>query len=188
MSETSSRRWLMRSLPLAAVLLLAGCATSPVTGVLRSPALPPGAAVAPPAATPSAANCRFQVAGIEDLRGEKSLGHIGPRAVDGQDFPGWFSDGLAQVPGYSADAAPIQLHLQVLKAYIQTQGSLKTTNIVVRVRIESPGRAAYKRDYRGVDDSMNWANGEGEVQEAFDRALTNFTQQLRVDLASACGS
>jgi len=167
-----------------AAALLAGCSTSPVHGVAR--AAPTGRAAV--AAAPASAACRFQVAGVEDLRDDRSLGRVGPRSVEGEDFPDWFKDGLARMPGYSMDATPVQLHVQVLKAYIHGMSTLKTANLVVRVRVDAPGRPPVTRNYRGVDDSMNWANGEGEMQAAFDRALVDLTQQLQADVAKACGA
>ena len=165
-----------------AVALLAGC-SSPIKGVVRSA---PAAAVQAQAAASTPSRCRFQVAEVEDLRDEKHLGHMGPRLVDGQDFPDWFRDALARIPGHSTEAAPVQLHVQVLKAYVQGISTMKSANLVVRARIDAPDHAPVSRNYRGVDDSVNWVNGEGEMQDAFDRALEDLTQQLQADLARAC--
>jgi hypothetical protein len=174
--SSRATRWLAPG-ALASVMLLAACASSPVKGVARA---------AVPAAPKEAAACRFQVADVQDLREDKALGRMGPRHVDAQDFPDWFKDGLARMPGYSTDPVAVQLHVQVLKAYIQGMSSLKSANLVVRVRIDGPGHAPAWHNLRGVDDSMNWVNGESEMQEAFDRALAGLTTQLQADLATAC--
>lgn len=167
-------------LTLASVLFVA-CASERVSGV-RAPAV----RSAPEAGT-AALGCRFAVRAIEDRRDDKGLGRLHATGVGGEGFAEWFADGIAAIPGYTSHEAPTELRLEVLKAYITGINTLKSANLVVRVHAASAaGGATKSTTYRGVDGSINWANGEGEVQEAFDRALADLQRQLAEDLSRSC--
>jgi hypothetical protein len=42
------------------------------------------------------------------------------------------------------------------------------------------------RRLRRVENSTNWWNSEGEMQDAFDAALADLRRQLAADLAASC--
>lgn len=165
-----------------AALVLVGCAAERVTGIKTVAASAAAAAPQEGAATA----CRFSVKSIDDHRDQASLGTVGFTRVDGADFSRWFADGMAAMPGYSREAAPLELRMEVLKAYIHSLGTLKSANIVVKVTAASDGVQHSTRTYRGVDGSLNWSSSESEIQAAFDRALGNLRQQMSAELAALC--
>ena len=113
---------------------------------------------------------------------------MGRTRVGDQGFARWFSQAMASMPGHSREAAPRTLRVTVLKAYIQGIGTLKSANLVVRVHTTQQGQPPQTRLYRGADASLNWANTEAEIQEAFDRALANLAAQISADVQAPCKS
>jgi len=158
---------------------LAGCAADRVQGVKPGQA----AATAPAGPVPS---CRFSVKAVVDSRDQADLGSLFKTRVDGEGFAQWFADGIASIPGHATTPAPVELHIEVLKAYIQSLGTAKSANLVVKVKVAGDGAIPSTKTYRGVDASINWSNSESEVQAAFDAALASLRQQMSTDLAGWC--
>ena len=169
-----------RALALACAAALAGCAADRITGVREAAALP-----AAPAAA-GAAGCPFAIEAVHDARGEVDLGMLGPTRVDGRHFVRWFTDGIAATSRATSGPAPVRVRIEIAKAYIHGLSSMKSANIVINARISGPDGGTMTRTYRGVDSSMNWSNSEGEIQEAFERALQDLFGQLAPDIARAC--
>ncbi len=169
------------ALAVACTAGLAGCAADRVVGVKSGAA----AATLPAGPPPS---CRFSVKAITDLRGHAGLGTLVNTRVDGAGFAQWFAEGVAAVPGNTAapGTAPVELHIEVLKAYIQSLGTAKSANLVVKVSVTGEGAVPSAKTYRGVDASINWSNSESEVQAAFDAALASLRQQMSADAAGWC--
>ncbi|MGJ3703210.1 hypothetical protein [Variovorax sp. AFSI2.2] len=163
-----------------ALLFLVGCASDKVAGVQRR------AGTAQPGDAASA--CPFTFSAIDDQRDVRSLGQLGRTHIDGEDFNEWFIGGITSIPGYTRDPTAPAIRVSVLKAYLQGLATLKSANLVVRVQFAMDDAAAATRTYRGFDDSMNWSNSEGEIQTAFDRALTDLTRQIGTDLKKRCGA
>ncbi|HSV36643.1 MAG TPA: hypothetical protein VLI46_13860 [Ramlibacter sp.] len=158
---------------------LGGCAADRVSGV------PPAAAAAAPVmGAPS--NCRFNIEAVEDLREGVDLGSMGRTRIGGEHFRGWFNDGILAIPGHSVQPAPIKIRIEVSKAYIQALHSLKSANIVVKVRLTSVQGTSTQKMYRGVNASLNWSSSESEVQAAFDGALADLRRQVGADLSALC--
>lgn len=163
-----------------AALALAGCAADHVAGVPRS---------APRNSSPAgtfATACAFNLEAIEDRRETPELGHMGGTRVGGEGFARWFADAMATMPGYTRERTARTLKVIVLKAYIQGLATLKSAHLVVRVQSAQDGQSWNPRVYRGADASMNWANTEAEIQEAFARALADLTAQIAADLQASC--
>jgi hypothetical protein len=164
---------------LATAAVLGGCAADRVSGIR------PAAAAAAP--VPGAgAGCRFNIEAIEDLREAEDLGSMGRTRVGGERFRAWFSDGISAIPGHSTQPARVKVRIEVAKAYIQALHTLKSANIVVKVRVAGGQGAPTQKMYRGVNASVNWSSSESEVQEAFDGALADLRRQLGADLSAAC--
>jgi hypothetical protein len=160
--------------------LLAGCAAERIAGM--KPATPRAAAQT----ALQADGCRFTVKAIDDRREHASLGSLGRTQVGGEGFADWFASGIAAIPAYTSDEAPIALRIEVLKAYIQGLATLKSANLVVRVQVDVNGAPFQSKTYRGVDGSINWANTESEIQAAFDSALAHLRLQMGTDLDGLC--
>lgn len=180
---------LAAGLCLAAAAALSGCAADSVRGIAPQPAGLAPAGLRPAATkAASAPACAFSIAGIEDQREDTNLGSLGPTVIAGDDFGDWFRGSIESIPGYSGDTRPLSLRIDVIKAYVQGIGTLKNTNIVVRVLAFSDGDLLEQKTYRGADGSMNWNNGEGEVQSALGRAMASMTTQIGADVQRWCGS
>lgn len=180
MSLAVPRLTALGSLSICAVL--AGCASQQVAGLPGRKASA-GFAAAIPQVVPT---CRFSVESIDDQRDTTSLGHIGVTRIDGQGFTEWFADGIATLPGYSRAPVAATVQITILKAYIQGLATLKSANLVVRLQSSHGSTPAFSRHYRGFDGSMNWANGEREIQVAFDRAMVDLTTQIAADMKDRC--
>ena len=167
---------------LGAAVTLAGCADRAVG--IRPAAVAVAAAAAPAAGAPS--SCRFHVDAIDDQREGQDLGIMGPTRVSGEGFAAWFQKGIAAIPGHSLEPAPVRVRIAVAKAYIRGQSTLKSANIVVKVRLTDAQGASTDKLYRGVENSTNWWNSEAEMQDAFDAALADLRRQLAADLAASC--
>lgn len=178
----SQRRTLAAVSLSAACALLVGCVADRVSG-LRAPDARPV-----PTASGNANGCPFTVKSIEDRRDDKSLGNIYHTKVAGEGFADWFANGLAAIPGHTTGESRTELRVEVLKAYITGLNTLKSANLVVRVHATAAGGAPKVTTYRAVDGSINWSSTQNEVQEAFDRALSDLQRQLGEDLSRACKS
>ena len=163
-------------------LLSVGCASRQVVG-LRSQHAPETRLAAP---TNVPASCRFSLAGIDDQRDTQDLGQMGPTRIDGEGLVQWLADGITAMPGYSPEPAPATIRISFLKAYMQGLGTLKSANLVVRLQVTSGDLAPTNKNYRGVDRSLNWSNGEAEIQEGFERARIDLATQIAADLKKRC--
>ncbi|MFO1340956.1 MAG: hypothetical protein U1F53_22505 [Burkholderiaceae bacterium] len=114
------------------------------------------------------------------------MGQLVRTKVAGGGFMEWVAAGIAALPGYTSEPAPTEVDVAILKAYIQGISTMKSANMVVRVTIASSGKADRKLVYRGVDNTVNWNSTESEVQEAFDRAMSDLQRQMGADLAKSC--
>ena len=169
-----------KALALACAAALGGCAADRVAGVREASAHPAAPAV------PVAAVCPFAVDAVDDARGDIDLGMIGRTRVDGQQFVRWFTDRMAATSGFTRGPAPVRVRIEIAKAYVHGLSSMKSANIVVNARISGPDGQTMARTYRGVDSSMNWWNGEREIQDAFDLALQDLLGQVVPDISRAC--
>lgn len=173
-------------LALAACSVLAGCAPAARVAGLKA-ASTENAAPVPRASDAVPASCRFSVESMRDLREQAHLGSLGVTQVDGNDFVKWLGAGIAGMPEYSAGPAPVALNFEILRAYIQGLGTLKSAHLVVRVKVSGDKARPFEKLYRGVDNSINWNNSESEIQSAFERAVTHLKQQISSDLPGLCG-
>ena len=168
-----------RLVALLAAAMLAGCAADRISGV------PPPRQDAPTRFTK--AGCAFTVETVDDLRGDDSLGALGLRPVSGEGFMRWFKQQLMELPGYGGAPPRTVLRVDVLKAYVQGLSTLKSANIVVRVRYVSAAKPEPTvKVYRGVEGTVNWANSESEAQAALQGAWADLRRQLAADLAASC--
>lgn len=167
----------------AACALTAGCVGQSVVGVRTQPARPISTEL-------GVQPCQFTITAIDDRRDDKSLGQLFGTTISGDEFVEWLSTGLTAIPGHvPADEpgdAPIGLRVEILKAYIQMNGSAKSANLVVRTYATVKGEAAPQvMTYRGVDTSP-WNGMEVEIRRAFNRALADLQLKLGTDLSRTC--
>jgi len=166
----------------AACVLIEGCVGQSVVGVKAS-------RVRPISAEAGVHPCRFAITAIDDRRDDKTLGHPFGTTIRDDGFVDWLSSGLAAIPGHTpSDAhgdAPVSLRVEILKAYIQQNGSAKSANVVVRTYATVDGGPAQIMTYRGVDTS-SWNGMEVEIRRAFNRALADLQLKIGTDLGHAC--
>jgi hypothetical protein len=137
--------------------------------------------------------CRVRIGAVKDARPQAdiaSMGQLGFRAVRGGDVAVWLRSGLASLGGDrhlvivdGAGPADVAFDVELLKAYIMSNAlEAKAATVVVRV---SYGGADTQL-YRGGDAGVNWTEGEGETQSAFDASLTEILKQMRADIVTRC--
>ena len=163
-----------------ACTLLAGCATERTISVKP----PEEQKIATTSAVTSP--CQFSVKTIIDSREQMSLGMMGLTHIDGAGFQRWFESGISTIPGYRHENAPIELRIEVLKAYIQGISTLKSANLVVRVHAIEKGNILLSKTYRSFDNSINWFNSESEIQTTFNNTLTDLKHQIHSDISILC--
>lgn len=150
----------------------------------------PGLRIPGTASEPIAQTCPFVIDGVDDRRDAADLGRLGPTRVTDEGFMRWLADGLKGVSGpASATGGAVARHVRVtvLKAYVYGLSTLKTAHLVVRVQEPGiNGEPQWSKIYRGVDNSVNWAFGEAEIQIAFHQALDDLKQQIAIDQKARC--
>lgn len=132
-------------------------------------------------------SCNFSVAGVSN-RGlaMDQMGTIGGSPVLASDIAGWVHTAFEQIHGYSPQAQGLSLDVEIVRAYLHSLSISKSANVVVRVNYARSAQVQASRVYRGADTSMNWVNGDIEMQNAFNRALKDMAQQVAKDLGQFC--
>ena len=192
--------------------LLAACATTPITVAPTSIPLMPShggpvdAAVpmpssAPPASSPQAGRlvndgpqCAVRLADVLDVRpNANDLGMMGMRAVHAADSVAWLKSALAALNQdrrlhiVDTDAeAQLVLRVELVKAYILTQNTQKSSNVVLRATFSRDGKEFDTQIARGRDEGANWAGGEEETQGSLNRAMVAAVWELDSAIAARC--
>jgi len=147
----------------AVLIVLAGCAKDTI---VLSPGFTPASTSlnGHRAHAAGAATCRIHLGSVQDLRADKeSLGSIGIRDVHATDMAAWLRSGLQSlnrdadiqlVDDSAQGASDLDLSADLLKAYILTITSDKSTTVVIRAHYSRNGSALGDQVYRGV--STGW--------------------------------
>jgi hypothetical protein len=144
---------------------------------------------------PSAANASLvHVAAAQDCRiNREDLGNVGGRPFSGQDLLVWIDLTMSQLgtEKFRVSVHPIppedtamRVHPRLLKAYVDSITTSKTSVIVIEVEIVCPDGTTLMRRFRGQDAGANWSSGEQEVIQSLRRALTRCTTKLRSEIES----
>ena len=146
---------------------------------------------------PPLIRCMVYLESVQDQRTDKnSMGNIGGRPVDADDMVQWLDSGLdtLSASGFRIDKATsvddqVVVDVTLLKAYMISMGLSKSANMVVRITYKRPdGSMLATQVYRGVDTSVDWVAGEGEMNSAFQRATKQMLDQVDTDLGGYCKS
>ncbi|HUP92580.1 MAG TPA: hypothetical protein VM074_10065 [Solimonas sp.] len=145
--------------------------------------------------------CAVQLGSISDARGDRSgLGDLG-KVVEVQqpDFGKWVASGfellLAGSPG-SAGAVPataslpgaIRIDAELLKTYVNLNGTSKAATVVVRTRFMDGSALLLEQVYRGNESFVNWSSSAEEMQSALDYCLREILTAARDDLGQLCAA
>jgi hypothetical protein len=133
---------------------------------------------------------------VRDVRpNPNDLGMMGGRPVHASDSAAWVQSALGSLKQDSrlrfveTDVeAPLTLHVELVKAYIQTITTQKNSNVVLRVVFSRNGKEIGTQIARGRDGGANWANGEEEAQGSLNRALAAAVAELDYDIGAQCGA
>lgn len=165
----------------------------------------------PAAATPRLGEgCSLQVTQVEDLRrhpefvGSVSFSLLGPlstplftQSIRGADGRQWTTDAIQTLASQgfrphvgaapSSASAPGNAVVSVGLKLAQTwsAGLNLLSHVVLRVRYQSGG-VEQVRDYHGMGNKINWANGNGEFMTTLNHAMTEALQAFANDAASVC--
>jgi hypothetical protein len=138
--------------------------------------------------------CRVRIAEVTDTRADTvSMGTISNRPVRATDAAGWVMSALKSLKrdgrlqlDEQPDASDLVLRAEIIKAYMISLTTDKSTNIVLRVRFTGPNGAAGEQIFRGVETGTDWAATSSETQGQFDRALAKVVDQVDQNLAQRC--
>lgn len=75
--------------------------------------------------------------------------------------------------GGATPAKTVTVQGDILKAYMHGVATSMVANIAVRLQFVGPEGHASEEVLRGNDTSMNWASGDGELQESMSAAILN---------------
>jgi len=141
--------------------------------------------------------CVIYVAKVTDVSGESGrVATTIPRDIDHSESASWLReeilalarlklplvDGGASTP--PADQPRIDFQLE--RAHLQHQSSSISAVLVGSAVIQGPDRNASSKHYRGRDTSMYVFGSSLEIQQSFDRALSNLTRSMVGDIAQLC--
>ena len=145
----------------------------------------------------TAFHCSIYLDKVDDKRADKDdMGSVAGRPVHGGDMAVWLSSGLSslQADGYHVDTQPaaddaIKVHVDLLKAYMRSVYTSISSNIAVRITYMRPDGALLGQEiYRGIDTSMNWASGDGEINTDFKLATADLLKNVEPDIDRYCAS
>ncbi|HWC63529.1 MAG TPA: hypothetical protein VG501_07895 [Rhizomicrobium sp.] len=180
---------------MAALAALAGCGTAN-PGVNLSPdfkARSQAYAWNPPDDGAAGKSCRIRLTEIRDLRDDKEvMGSTGFGVVTAPDMPAWLNSGLQSLKRDKriviADGpdADLDIGLDLIRAYMMHITTDLSTNLVARVHFTRHGAATEDKLFRGAYTRVNWGNGKGEVQAAFDEAFEDLLKTLDSDIRARC--
>jgi hypothetical protein len=165
-----------------ALAACAGCASERIAGV----PLAPGAGSMVGGIRSAEQACRFQLLAVSDQRAAADLGQLGRTAVDGRGLVDWLAQGVREIPGHTDATDATALRVELMRAYVEGISTMKSAHLVVRLSLHSAGGSARTRVLRGADNSLNWANGQAEVQAALSRARQDLQAQIQAELRSHC--
>jgi len=82
--------------------------------------------------------------------------------------------------------AALLLRVELVKAYILTQNTQKSSNVVLRAVYSRDGKDLDAQVARGRDEGVDWMFGEEEAQGSLNRALAAAVLELDNDIAVRC--
>jgi hypothetical protein len=175
------------------VAMLCGCSTAPIT--VRASHVPPTARTTT-ATTP--AKCTVHFASLKDARVDPAyLGHINGRAVSspghGTEWIGsLLASGLQQKgiaasfePAVAPDPRVTIAEARLVTAWVASVLTSMNGSAVLAVR-QNPG--GEEKIYRGSSTTVNWANGDAEIQRLLDVAVEQMLTKLATDIKARCNS
>jgi len=182
---------------LAAVTLCACVSQVPMTLSERfsDPQTRPATA---PRLSRNAQPCTLIVSTIADTRIEPALlGSVAGRPVRAPgDVSAWLRNVIAGlesrgvVPHFDTnphqETSPLVAGLTLRMAWVSEIHTSKTATTLLRMKLTRGESVLRERDYRGSDTVMNWASGDGELQQMVDRAFGAALDQIAEDVRAAC--
>lgn len=145
---------------------------------------------------PPTGPCTIRLAEVRDVRSDPSaMGSVGTRVVRAADAAAWVRSGLQSlnrdsriraVDDSGADGLSLTLSVDLVQAYTMTITTEKSTNVVLRVRYDRRGSPIGEQTYRGTDTSLNWTNGDAEIQSSFNAALAQLLLAVDRDILARC--
>jgi hypothetical protein len=141
-------------------------------------------------------SCHVRIGEVRDARADtQAMGDIGGRPIRATDNAAWIRSGLESLSrdqSVTLGTAPAPgdwvLNAELVKAYMLSLTSDKSTTLVLRVHYAKDGTPETQQIYRAGDSGWNWSSGEGETQSQFDTALAELVVQIDTDLRAKCAA
>lgn len=133
--------------------------------------------------------CDVRVGNFVDKRSDRSsLGSVAGRPLQAKNLGDMVEQGyrhhLSSMPSIrlvddsSAEVTtPVVVEGEILKAYMHSIATSMAANVALRIRLSNGGETADEHIVRGRDTSLNWASGDGELQEGLSAAMLQAAEQ-----------
>ncbi len=158
---------------LAALALLAGCATRIERADVRQLSSP----------TTQRLACPLRLAEVVDARPVKEAGLMGTYAYSFSDLPASLRQALQEL-GWSTAADARSVTVSVKKLYVGTNRATRTG--VAALEVQPQGRPAFT--VRGQAAAMNWTGSQASGVDILQDAVANARSELALQLNASCGS
>lgn len=177
-----------------AALACVGCVNAKPIQLSQS-FMPPSVSRWALAAGKATTPCQVELVSITDLRADTNgMGALGSRNVSLPDAAAWVRSGFESLRhdarislvAAGASARALGVSVELVKAYTSAINTEIVSNVVVRVRYMTEGLPAGEMIFRGVDNAINWASGDGEVADSLNRALQEIVVAADKDILARC--
>lgn len=180
---------------IAVTALLSGCSTAPVA--INEKSFLAAENGRKQSVEPRADACPVRLQGFQDGRTHKtSLGGVAGRTLEAENFPAMVEQGFAYrlreyasvrlLPGDDAVTPAVNVRGEIMKAYMKSVATSMVANVVMRISFGLPDGEQNVITVRGKDTSVNWANGDNEMQRSLSLALIDAVEKAQPALATQC--
>ncbi|OGW29844.1 MAG: hypothetical protein A2X59_13095 [Nitrospirae bacterium GWC2_42_7] len=146
--------------------------------------------------TSEVGKCQLFITITDERPDKKSLGEL-QRPVYAEDMTDWLSEAFKKLrsDGYQVvfnngleaiGGQALTMDVKLKKAYIKSVSASKITNVVFGIRYFRNDNMLKDKVYRGIDERINWASSENEINSAFNHAFTKALLAIRSDLKELC--
>ncbi len=138
--------------------------------------------------------CSVRIGEVADVSADMSMGHLGDIPLRGDDKIGWLRSGFEMLAldkrfamTDTADTGDgFVLNVTLLKSYLESHTTSKSSTVVVRVGYVRAGEPAGEKTFRGDQTDINWTGGMNEASDSLNRALREVIAQAHDDLLARC--
>ncbi len=136
--------------------------------------------------------CNVFVSHLNDKRhSKKSFGTSYRYEKFANNVSEWIETGLLSIKPHHVyfkkltNENDLILDVDILKAYVHHKTVALNANVVIRVTYLNDGQTQSKL-YRGMDTSINWADGSEDIEEGMNAAISEILDEMTIELNKRC--